>query len=124
MRMTGYPAKIKSWAWDRRGKFLFTSGAGRVIGWPFTGKAGPMDKEPRELGPERDALITAVAAHPKSDIIAAGMSDGAVWIERLDDPGTEFVALKGDAVSALAFSPDGKQLGIASETGFAAIVPL
>ena len=123
MRMTGYPAKIKSWAWDRRGKFLFTSGAGRVIGWPFTGRAGPMDKEPRELGPERDALVTAVATNPRTDAVAAGMSDGAVWIERLDDPGTEYVALKGDAISALAFSPDGKTLALASETGFAALVP-
>jgi WD40 repeat protein len=124
MRMTGYPAKVKSWAWDRRGKFLFTSGAPRVIGWPFTGRAGPMDKEPREIGPQRDALVTAVATNPRQDAIAAGMSDGTVWIEHLDDPGTEYVALKGGAISALAFSPDGKSLALASETGFAALVPV
>jgi len=123
MRMTGYPSKVKSWAWDRRGKYLFTSGAPRVIAWPFTGRAGPMDKEPRELGPERDALVTAVAAHPRSDAIAAGMSDGTVWVERLDDPGTEYIALKGAPVSALAFSPDGTRLAIAAENGFAAVVP-
>jgi WD40 repeat protein len=123
MRMTGYPAKVKSWAWDRRGKYLFTSGAPRVIGWPFTGRAGPMDKEPRELGPQRDALITAVAAHPRLDAIAAGMTDGTVWVERLDDPGTEYVALKGAPISALAFSPDGTKLAIAAENGFIAVVP-
>ena len=124
MRMSGYPAKVKSWSWDRRGKALYTSGAPRVIGWLFTGRTGPMGKEPQELGPQRDALVTAVAAHPKTDIIAAGMSDGAVWLERLDDPGTEYIALKGDAISVLAFSPDGKRLALASETGFAAIVPV
>ncbi len=123
MRMTGYPAKVKSWAWDRRGKCLFTSGAPRVIAWPFTGRAGPMDKEPREMGPQRDALITAVAAHPRIDAVAAGMSDGAVWVERLDDPGTEYIALKGAPISALAFSPDGTRLAIAAENGFAALVP-
>ncbi|MBI1211490.1 MAG: WD40 repeat domain-containing protein [Alphaproteobacteria bacterium] len=124
MRMTGYPAKVKSWAWDRRGKFMFTSGAPRVIGWPFAGRSGPMDKEPREIGPQRDALITVVAASPRRDAIAAGMSDGTVWIEHLDDPGTEYVALKGEAISALAFSPDGKALALASESGFAALIPV
>ena len=124
MRMTGYPAKVKSWSWDRRGKFLFTSGAPRVIGWPFTGRAGPMDKEPREIGPQRDALVTAVAAHPRVDAIAAGMSDGTVWLERFDDPGTEYIALKGEAISTLAFSPDGTRLALAAENGFAAVVPV
>lgn len=123
MRMTGYPSKVKSWAWDRRGKFLFTSGASRVIGWPFTGRAGPMDKEPRELGPNRDALLTAVAAHQRMDAVAAGSTDGTVWLERLDEPGTEYVMMKGAPVTALAFSPDDKFLAIACEDGFCALAP-
>jgi hypothetical protein len=52
------------------------------------------------------------------------MSDGAVWLERLDDPGAEFIALKGEPISALAFSADGDRLALASESGFAALVPL
>jgi WD40 repeat protein len=123
MRMTGYPAKVKSWAWDRRGRFLFTSGAPRVIAWPFTGRTGPMDKEPRELGPSREALVTAVAAHPEIDAVAAGMSDGTVWAERLDDPGVEYIKLKGAPITALAFSPDGGSLALAAEDGFCALVP-
>lgn len=123
MRMTGYPAKVKSWSWDRRGRFLFTSGAPRVIGWPFTGRAGPMDKEPRELGPSRGALITAVAAHSRMDAIAAGSTDGTVWIERLDESGTEYVMMKGAPVTALAFAPDEKFLAIACEDGFCALAP-
>ncbi len=124
MRMTGYPSKVKSWAWDRRGKFLYTSGSSRVIAWSFTGRTGPMGKEPNELGPQRDALVTAVAAHPRVDAVAAGMSDGTVWVERLDDPGTEYIMLKGSPISALAFSPDGTKLAIASEGGFCAVVPV
>ena len=124
MRMSGYAAKVKSWSWDRRGKLLFTSGAPRVIAWSFTGRTGPMGKEPLELGPQRDGLVTAVAAHPRMDSIAAGMSDGAVWLQRLEDQGAIYLALKGAPISALAFSPDGLSLAIGAEDGFAAIVPL
>lgn len=124
MRMTGYPSKVKSWAWDRRGKLLYTSGAPHVIAWSFTGRTGPMGKEPLELGPERDALVTSVAAHPRLDAVAAGMSDGAVWLQTLDDQGAAYMSLKGAPISALAFSPDGTRLAIGAEDGFAAIVPL
>jgi WD40 repeat protein len=124
MRMTGYPAKVKSWSWDRRGKFLYTSGASRVIAWSFTGRTGPMGKEPMEFGPQRDAIVTAVAAHPLIDSVAAGMSDGAVWVQNLEDQGASYVALKGAPISALAFSSDGTSLAIGAEDGFAAIVPL
>lgn len=124
MRMTGYPAKVKSWAWDRRGRTLFTSGANRVIGWPFTGRNGPMGREPAEIGPSRDALVNVVAAHPEEDIIAAGTNDGAVWLETIGDPGASFLLLEGAKVTALAFSPDGAQLALACEDGYAALVPV
>lgn len=124
MRMTGYPAKIRSWAWDRRGRTLFTAGASRIVGWPFTGKSGPMGKEPLELGPERDAIIQVVAAHPEADIVAAGSTDGTVWFEEIGDPGANFVLLNAGKLTALAFSPDGEHLALGDETGFAAIVPV
>jgi len=124
MRMTGYPAKIRSMAWDRRGRTLFTAGASRVIGWPFTGKTGPMGKEPLELGPEREAIIQVVAAHPEQDIIAAGTTDGTVWFEEIGDPGANFVMLNGGKLTALAFSPTGDHLAFGTEDGFAAVVPV
>jgi len=123
-RMTGYPAKVKSWAWDRRGRMLFTGGANRVIGWPFTGRNGPMGREPMEVGPSRDAVVQVVATHPDQDIVAAGTSDGAVWLETIGDPGTSFVMLDGAKVSALAFSPAGTHLALACEDGYAALVPV
>jgi WD40 repeat protein len=124
MRMTGYPSKVKSWAWDRRGRTLFTAGASRVIGWPFTGRNGPMGREPMELGPEREAIIQVVAAHPEEDIVAAGTADGAVWLETIGDPGASFVMLEGGKLSALAFSPDGAHLALACEDGYAALAPV
>ena len=124
MRMSGYPSKVKSFAWDRRGKMLFTSGSSRVIGWSFTGRNGPMGREPMELGPERDALVQVVAAHPKADVVAAGTADGAVWLESIGDPGANFLMLDGAKITALAFSPHGSHLALGAEDGYAALAPV
>jgi hypothetical protein len=35
MRMTGYPARVRSMSWSAGGKFLATSGSDSVILWPF-----------------------------------------------------------------------------------------
>ena len=124
MRMSGYPAKVKSYVWDRRGRMLFTSGSSRVIGWPFSGRGGPMGREPLELGPERDALVQMVAAHPRADIVAAGTADGAVWLETIGDPGAEFLLLDAAKITALVFSPDGSQLAFGADDGYAALAPV
>ena len=124
MRMSGYPSKIKSMAWDRRGRSLFTAGADRVVGWPFTGRGGPMERDPVQIGPERDAMIQIVAAHPERDIVAAGTTDGAVWFEEIGDPGVNFIMLNAAKIAALAFSPEGTHLAIGDEEGNAAVVPL
>jgi len=124
MRMSGYPSKVKSFVWDRRGRMLFTSGSTRVIGWPFTGRNGPMGREPMELGPEREAFVQVVAAHPKADIVAAGTADGAVWLESIGDPGANFLMLDGAKITALAFSPDGSHLALGAEDGYAALAPV
>ena len=50
MRMTGYPAKVKSLSWSAKGKWLASSGAPAAILWPFQSKDGPMGKAPMELG--------------------------------------------------------------------------
>ena len=122
MRMSGYPAKVKSLAWDRRGRALLTSGSSRVVGWTFTGRNGPMGREPVEIGPDRDGIVQVVAAHPELDLIAAGTSDGAVWFEWIGEPGANFAMLNGAKITTLNFSPDGAHLAIGSEDGFAALV--
>ena len=38
MRMTGYPAKVKSLSWSAKGKWLASSGAPAAIVWPFPGQ--------------------------------------------------------------------------------------
>jgi hypothetical protein len=83
-----------------------------------------MGRDPVQIGPERDALVQVVAAHPKLDIVAAGTSDGAVWFEEIGDPGANYVMLNGTKVTALAFSPDGAHLALGTEDGFAAVAPV
>ncbi|MGH6754807.1 MAG: WD40 repeat domain-containing protein, partial [Bradyrhizobium sp.] len=83
MRMSGYPGRVRSISWSAGGRGLATSGADTVIIWPFTSKDGPMGKEPAMLAPLQ-ARVSAVACHPKQDILATGYSDGTALIVRIE----------------------------------------
>ena len=124
MRMTGYPGRVRSLSWSAGGKGLATSGADTVIVWPFGSKDGPMGKEPAMLAPLQ-ARVSAVACHPKQDILAAGYSDGTVLMVRLTD-GAEILVRKngGAQVSALAWNGKGTQLAFAAEDGDAGLLEL
>ena len=124
MRMTGYPGRVRSLSWSAGGKALATSGADTVIVWPFGSKDGPMGKEPAMLAPLQ-ARVSAVACHPKQDILAAGYSDGTVLMVRLND-GAEILVRKngGAQVAALAWNAKGTQLAFAAEDGDAGLLAL
>ena len=124
MRMSGYPGRVRSMSWTAGGKGLATSGADTVIVWPFTSKDGPMGKEPAMLAPLQ-ARVSVVACHPKQDIMAVGYGDGTVLIVRLED-GAEILVRRngGEAVSALAWGPEGTQLAFGTEDGDAGMVDL
>ena len=117
MRMTGYPARVRSIAWTAGGKGLATSGADSVIVWPFNSKDGPMGKEPMMLAPLK-ARVSMVACHPKQDILVSGYSDGTILMVRMTD-GAEILVRKnvGDPVAALGFSADGSLLAFADQNG-------
>ena len=124
MRMTGYPGRVRSMSWSAGGKALATSGADTVIMWPFASKDGPMGKEPAMLAPLQ-ARVSAVACHPKQDILAAGYSDGTVLMVRLGD-GAEILVRKngGAQVAGLAWNGKGTQLAFAAEDGEAGLLAL
>jgi WD40 repeat protein len=124
MRMTGYPGRVRSLSWSAGGKSLATSGADTVIMWPFASKDGPMGKEPAMLAPLQ-ARVSAVACHPKQDILAAGYSDGTVLMVRLDD-GAEILVRRngGEPVVALAWNAAGTTLAFAAENGDAGLLDL
>ncbi len=125
MRMTGYPGRVRSMSWSVGGKSLATSGADMVIVWPFASKDGPMGKEPAMLAPLQ-ARVSAVACHPKQDILAAGYSDGTILMVRLDD-GAEILVRRRSAtspVAALAWNSKGTLLAFGAEDGDAGLLTL
>src|SRR3954449_8189706 len=117
MRMSGYPGRVRSVSWSAGGKGLATSGADTVIVWPFGSKDGPMGKEPAMLAPMQ-ARVSAVACHPRHDVMAAGYSDGTVLMIRFED-GAEILVRgrKGVAISALAWNAKGTWLAFSDEEG-------
>ena len=125
MRMSGYAARVRSMSWTADGAFLATSGSDQLILWPFSGKDGPMGKQPTMLAPHAKRLAM-VACHPKQPVVAAGYEDGLVLLVRLDD-GAEVLAHSSDLdtpVTALAWSGDGLRLAFACEDRIAGVVDL
>lgn len=124
LRMDGYPNKTRSFSWDKRGRWLATSGADSAIVWPFVGKLGPQGKAPLQLIP-REGIVTAVAFHPTEERLAIGYSDGAVWLASFATQGVDELDEPGEgAVSALAWSADGTQLALGDEAGRGALIAL
>lgn len=124
IKMSGYANKTRSFSWDKRGRWLATSGADRAVVWPFVGKLGPQGKEPMQLAP-RETLVTAVAFHPSEDILAIGYADGAAVAVRLADQIIIELDEPGEGpVTALAWSNDGLSLAYGDEAGRGAIVSL
>jgi WD40 repeat protein len=122
--MRGYPTKPRSLSWSPAGDFLATSGASEILLWPFKGFWGPMGTEPEVRAP-RDVPVTVVAWHPHRPYVAAGYRDGVVLIARQED--LRELTLRraaGAAVTALAWSGDGRRLAYGAEDGHAAIVDL
>lgn len=125
MRMTGYPAKVKSWSWSQKGRYLATSGANAAILWPFFGKTGPMGQAPLQLGARGEVLVTAVACHPKEDVVAIGYHDGMVMLSRFEDNAEVLLRRPGKGpVSTLEWDALGMRLAFGTEEGEAGIISL
>ena len=55
MQMSGYAARVRSFAFTADGKLLATSGANQLILWPLHGKDGPMGKAPQIFAPSESS---------------------------------------------------------------------
>jgi WD40 repeat protein len=122
MRMSGYPAKTNSLSFTRNGKWMASSGADAMVLWPFFG-GGPMGKAPLELAGGDGVLCTQVACNPKDEIVAGGFSDGLVVIADINSSRIlPVVPPEHGPISTLAWSQDGTQLAVGTETGFAALI--
>lgn len=125
MRMTGYPAKVKSLSWSVKGKWLASSGAPAAIVWPFSGKEGPMGKAPLELGTRANIMVTQVAFHPAEEVLAIGYVDGMILAVRIADGKEALLRRPGKgAVTSMGWSANGKLLAYASEAGDCGVIDI
>ena len=118
MRMGGYPSKVKSLVFVEKGRLMATAGASGAVIWPFAGSSGPMGKQAAEVGFQEGSVVTRVAGTPDAPRLVAGLSDGRVWTADLGGGGVRFIkAEKGEPISALAISPDGRRIAWGDEAG-------
>jgi WD40 repeat protein len=124
MRMSGYSARVRSFAWTTGGKWLATSGSEQLVLWPFQGKDGPMGKQPKMFAAFA-VRATAVACHPKQEVVAVGYADGTVLLVRIED-GAEVLGKKpGEGpVTALGWDSAGTLLAWGTEAGEAGVIDL
>jgi WD40 repeat protein len=122
MRMGGYPSKVKAMSFLSNGQLLATSGAQGAVLWPFVGSNGPMGREATEIGFDEGSLVALVAARPRHGVLAAGLSDGRVWLADPAGQGLNFLkADRGAPIVALAMSPDARRVAWADEDGHAGV---
>lgn len=120
--MPRYAAKPRSLSWSRKGDWLATSGLEAVMLWSFKGKKGPMGTAPDFLS-SRQSLVTTVAYHPTNAYLSVGFHDGAIVLARQEDAGELMVRRpSGGAISAIAWSDDGRRMAYGTETGQAGLV--
>lgn len=125
MRMGGYPSKVRSIAFLSRGALLATAGAQGAVLWPFVGANGPMGREATEIGYDAGSQVVLVAAALDHARLAAGLSDGRVWVAEPAAQGLNYIrAERGAPIAALAMSPDGTRAAWADENGQAGVAEI
>ena len=125
MRMSGYPAKVKSLSWSAKGKWLASSGAPAAIVWPFQAKDGPMGKAPLELGTRGNAVVTSVACHPSQEIVAIGYNDGMVMAVRFADAKEVLLRRPGKgAISSMMWDDEERRIAFGTEAGDCGVIDI
>jgi hypothetical protein len=113
-----FPGTVKSTGFGADLRTVTASGAFRVASWDLdapdksilTGKAGLV-------------MIEVIASCPTRNLVAVGYANGLISLAKIGEPGEILLrADTGAAVTALAWSSDGRFLGLAGADGTAALV--
>lgn len=121
--VAGFPSPVRTVCWSLPENALFASGAFRIAGWSMT--APPLGGDTSgalETGRAGLVPVEAVAAHPEKKLIAAGYANGRITIAQIGARDELLVRPLGSAVTALAWSGDGRHLAVGTVDGTAAIV--
>ena len=110
--MSGYNAKVKSFAFVGETSYLATSGAlgmgiAATICWPFDGD-GPMGRQPVCLSYTGNNQVTFVEPFPSEKAVFAGLSDGSVYLSQIENTNNTIIirSFTGSEVSAIATTED------------------
>lgn len=119
LQMSGYPTKVKGWAWAGKLPWLATTGADEAILWPFDGAQGPMGRRPMQLVWGGRGFVTAVCRLPGHEAVLAGYSSGAVIFSALDQIAKPRAVKRpsGAPITLLAVTPGTGWLLAADEQG-------
>jgi WD40 repeat protein len=122
-QMAGYAYKVRETAWSANSRLLATGGGMQVVVWDFGGK-GPEGTRPIQLEGHTDRL-TCLAFQREGGHLVSGGRD---WRLSLWRPAATTTALDahllGAPPSALAWSPDNRQLAVGCENGEVAFYAL
>jgi len=122
LRMGGYPHKIHGLRWLTEGPFLICTGADVITAWSFA-DAGPSGKPPIEIGYVYKGLVTAVASNPHRALVAGGYSTGSLLLGGVVKGEALLArASDGDAITTLAWAPNGCRLIAGTVRGTAILV--
>jgi WD40 repeat protein len=121
--VAGFPSPVRTVCWSQPANALFASGAFRIAGWSMTAPpVGGNTSGALETGRAGLVLVEAVAAHPEKKLIAAGYANGRIIVAQTGGRDELLVRPLGSAVTALAWSGDGRHLAVGAVDGTAAIV--
>jgi WD40 repeat protein len=121
--VAGFPAPVRTACWSAAANALVTSGAFRITAWSMSAPPlGGDNSGALETGRAGLFAVETVAAHLDKKLVAAGYADGRIAVAQIGGRDELVVRPSGGAVTALAWSGDGRHLAAGAADGSAAIV--
>ncbi len=114
--MGGYQRKVEALAWDRTSRYLATANGPDLAVWDCSG-SGPEGRSPEEFV-WHEKNITTLVYQQQGDLLVTGGEEGCVAFWKIG--AREFPIGKlqlPDAISQVSWSPDEKQIAVATAMG-------